>query len=146
MMAISNDELFDSLKTCDALSGGWEKTSCYSGVFMENVIVDGKNHFTKYLNPADPLYPCNAVDEKYKERCYIMQTSYMMKVFHADFAKIFATCKKADTGYVDTCYESLGRDASGSTVSNIGRTKQICLMGGDYEARVHCVVGAAKDF
>ncbi|MDO8617473.1 MAG: hypothetical protein Q7N87_01090 [Candidatus Uhrbacteria bacterium] len=146
LMAISNDELFESLHDCNVLTGSWERGSCYSGVFMENVIVDGKNHFTKYLKPKDPLYPCNAVDDPYKQACYLMQTSYMLKVSNRDFRKLFDWCEKADAGYVDTCYQSAGRDASGSTVSNLIKTKELCLLGHNTRQRSNCVIGAVKDF
>jgi len=146
LMAISNDELFESLHDCNSLTGSWERGSCYSGVFMENVIVDGKNHVTKYLKPKEPLYPCNAVEEPYKQACYLMQTSYMLKVSNRDFGKLFEWCKDADAGYVDTCYQSAGRDASGSTVSNIIKTKELCLLGKDDRQRSNCVIGAVKDF
>ncbi len=146
LMAMTDDELFDSLRICDNLTGGWEKTSCYGGVFMENVIVDNKNHFTKYLKPAEPLYPCTAVDEPYKNACYLMQTSYMLKVANQDFAKVFSLCEQADASYRGTCWQSLGRDASGHTVSNVELTKKYCLLGQTSEARSNCVIGAVKDF
>ena len=146
LMEITGDELFTALETCNGLTGNWEQESCWGGVFMENIIIDGKNHITKYLVPSDPVYPCNAVDEKYKERCYVMQTSYMMKTTGSNFVKIFEICKGVDANYVNTCYESLGRDASGSTTSDIARTNAICLLGKDNDQRLHCVIGAVKDF
>ncbi len=146
LMALTQTELFDSLKICDRLTGGWQKQSCYSGVFMENVIVDNKNHFTKYLKPEDPLFPCNAVDVPYKQTCYLMQTSYALKITGQNFAKVFDLCAKADLGYVATCYQSLGRDASGKSVSNAVATKTTCELGKDFEQRSNCVIGAVKDF
>ncbi|MDO8493182.1 MAG: hypothetical protein Q7S19_01410 [bacterium] len=146
LMAITDTELFKSLNLCDGLSGSWEQTSCYGGVFMENVIVDNKNHFTKYLKPAEPLYPCNTVDEKYKSACYLMQTSYMLKVSGQDFAKVFALCEKADKNYIPTCYQSLGRDASGHSISNVISTKNSCYLGKDFYAKSNCIIGAVKDF
>jgi hypothetical protein len=38
MMAITNNQLFEALKTCDRLDGAWQQESCYSGVFMENIL------------------------------------------------------------------------------------------------------------
>ncbi len=146
VMALTQDEIFDSLKLCDNLSGTWEKKSCYSGVFMENVIVDGLNHSTKYLKPEEPVYPCNAVDSKYKDPCYLMQTSYMLKVTSYDFKKVFDLCKAVDKEFVDTCYRSLGRDASGSSVSDVEKTTAKCFIGEDYRQKSQCIVGAVKDF
>lgn len=146
VMSITNNELFDSLKLCDNLEGQWERTSCYGGVFMENVIVDNLNHYTAYLKPEEPLYPCTAVDDPYKESCYLMQTSYMLKVTNYDFKKVFGLCEQADKGYVETCYRSLGRDASGSSISDAEQTRAKCYLGKDYVQQSNCIVGAAKDF
>ncbi len=146
IMAITNTELFESLTICDRLSGVWERSSCWSGVFMENVIVDGKNHFTKYLKPDNPLYPCDAINGKYRQVCYLMQTSYMLKVTAYDFPKVFGLCRTVENEYFDTCFQSLGRDASGSTVSDIERTKAYCLLGQSYREQSNCVIGAVKDF
>ncbi len=146
IMAITQDELFDSLALCDKLTGSWEQFSCGSGAYMENIIVDGKNHVTKFLNPSDPLYPCNASPDKYKNTCYLMQTSYMLKVNGRNFAQTFASCSKVESAYRDTCYQSLGRDASGQNTSDVSATKVVCLLGRNAEEQSNCVIGAAKDF
>jgi len=114
-------------------------------VFMENVIVDNKNHFTKYLKPDEPLYPCSAADDKYKGTCYLMQTSYMLKVTNGDFSKVFALCSTVG-GFAATCYQSLGRDASGRSISSIEPTKATCGLGKDYDQKSNCIIGAVKDF
>lgn len=146
VMAVNDNELFDSLEVCDNIIGTWERSSCWSGAFMENVIVDGKNHFTKYLKPEEPLYPCNAVEERQKTTCYLMQTSYMLKVTQGNFAKVFELCTKADKGFENTCYQSLGRDASGRSVSDVARTKATCDLGANQEQQLNCIIGAVKDF
>jgi hypothetical protein len=146
VMAISDDALFDSLTMCDNLTGNWEQLSCASGAFMENVIVDNKNHFTKYLNPSDPTYPCYASPDKYKNTCYLMQTSYMLKVSKNDFAKVFDECSQVEEAYRNTCYQSLGRDVSGQSISNVATTKQNCSLGKDLTQKSNCIIGASKDF
>lgn len=146
VMAFTQNELFDSLKLCDRISGTWEQSSCHSGVFMENVIVDNKNHFTKYLKPDNPLYPCDAVDAKYKNTCYLMQTSYMLKVTSGNFNKVFDLCSTLEDAYRPTCYQSLGRDASGRSTSDVTATKDACELGKNAEQRSNCVIGAVKDF
>lgn len=146
VMAITETELFESLAYCENLTGVWEQKSCASGVFMENVIVDNLNHFTKYLRPEEPLYPCTASPDKYKETCYLMQTSYILKVNNGDFANTFSWCRKAEEQYRATCFQSLGRDASGRTSSNVAESKRLCLLGGDYFERSNCVIGSVKDF
>lgn len=146
IMAVNQNELFDSLATCDVLQNAWDATSCWSGAFMENIMVDNRNHFTEYLKETEPLYPCTAVDTQYKGTCYLMQTSYMLTLNNQDFAQTFSWCKEADQGFEHICYQSLGRDASGLTVSNATKAKDICLLGEDFEQQSNCVIGAVKDF
>lgn len=146
VMAINQNELFDALKMCDNVTDSWERASCWSGVFMENVIVDNKNHFTKYLKPSDPVYPCNAVGDDYKSICYLMQTSYMLKVLNGSYEKVFAICSGIEEAHRTTCYESLGRDISGRSTSNAASTKAGCNLGKDFTQRRHCIIGAVKDF
>jgi hypothetical protein len=152
VMAITTNELFQALRYCDNLVGDWEQKSCASGAFMENVIVDGKNHFTKYLDPKRPLYPCDAKPEdypdyrKYVATCYLMQTSYMLKVNGGNFAKTFTWCADAEEAFRTTCYSSLGRDASGRSISDPVKTKATCLLGTPGDQQTYCVIGAVKDF
>lgn len=146
VMYVTDNELFDALVMCDNLDGSWEQESCYGGVFMENVITDFENHHTDYLKPEEPLYPCTAVPEKNKHACYLMQTSYVLKQNSYNFVDAFAQCATAEDNHRDTCYQSIGRDASGSTVSDITRTKAYCLLGTTDRQRTGCVVGAVKDF
>ncbi|OGY99845.1 MAG: hypothetical protein A2945_02525 [Candidatus Liptonbacteria bacterium RIFCSPLOWO2_01_FULL_52_25] len=146
VMAITQNELWESLDYCDKLTGPWEQLSCASGAYMENIIADGKMHITKFLNPSEPLYPCNTSPDKYKNTCYLMQTSYMLKVNGRDFKKTFEWCSGVEEAHRRTCYESLGRDASGGTTSNVGQTHDLCMLGTDAEQRAHCVIGAVKDF
>lgn len=148
MMAVSNYNLFDALKLCDNLNDSWEDSSCYGGVFMENVMVASRGDGTSaYFKSDQPLYPCNAVDYTYKEQCYLMQTSYILQHNGYDFAKTFSECAQADEAFVDTCYRSAGRDASGSTVSDVQRTVANCQAAGDNrDAIYNCMLGADRDF
>lgn len=146
-MAVDSYELFTALQTCDLLTDQWEKTSCYGGVYMENVMVATRGDGTsKYLKKDDLLYPCNAVAASYKEQCYLMQSSYMLQNNNYNFADTFRLCAAADAAFVNTCYTSIGRDASGSTVSDVARTKQNCAYAQDVAAAYYCMVGAVKDF
>ncbi|HUC20097.1 MAG TPA: hypothetical protein VMR98_01220, partial [Candidatus Polarisedimenticolaceae bacterium] len=146
VMAINANELFDALQKCDRFQDAWEASSCHSGVFMENVMA-GMNpgNSTKYLKADQPLYPCTAVGDRYKEQCYLMQTSQALKVLSYDYAKVFDLCGTVGS-YAATCYQSLGRDASGNSNSDIEQTRATCSLGTTTEARSNCVTGAVKDF
>jgi hypothetical protein len=151
VMEALSGELFDALTACDRIADGYERSSCYGGVYMQNIMFaqtpdQEANYQPKYLNDDDPMYPCTAVDEKYKSQCYLMQTSHALQVENYDFRKVFSLCEATPSPHRQTCYQSLGRDASGQSISNVEQTKEKCLLGKDYDAQSNCVIGAAKDF
>ena len=148
-LTVDNFELFKALTSCDLLHSSWDRESCYGGVFMENVMVvaRGTGGTTAYLKPSEPLYPCTAVDTPYKQQCYLMQTSYALQQNGYNFAEVFRLCRDvADTSYTTTCYQSAGRDASGSTLSDIEQTKSKCTQAPDTTGIENCMLGAVRDF
>lgn len=146
IMSVEDNELFTSLPLCDHLTGEWERKSCYGGVFMENIMEDNRTHFAKYLKKDDLMYPCNAVASAYKEQCYLMQTSYALTENDYNFKDTFALCATVEPEFRDTCAQSIGRDASGSTVSNVQRTVTNCSFAQDDNQYTNCITGAVKDF
>jgi hypothetical protein len=150
-MFVKDGDLFASLTSCDSLTNDWERTSCYGGVFMQNIMNEQTPDNTakigsQYLKADQPMYPCTAVAHKYKDQCYLMQTSYALQTVDYDFSKVFTLCGEVDTDFKDTCYTSLGRDASGNSVSDVDKTRSTCLLGPNEESQRFCVHGAAMDF
>lgn len=148
IMAVRGDDLFDALHDCDGVTGSMEQNACVNGVFMENLIVDGAHggHYSKYLKPSEPLYPCTAVGEKYKAECFDMQTSYALGVVRGDFAKVFALCAQVGVPFRTRCYQSLGRDAAAVSLNQVPGTVATCNLGVGQEQRSNCVMGAVLDF
>jgi hypothetical protein len=146
IMGILENELFESLHTCDTLVDAWERTACYSGVFMENIMAqNNSSHPAKYLKADQPLYPCTQVRTRYAKECYKMQTSYALQTQGNDFTEVFDLCAEVED-FQATCYQSLGRDATGQSNFDVAETKATCMLGKNYGARSNCVVGAAKTF
>jgi len=145
LMAYFYHDLFKSLASCDRLTGEWEQSSCYGGVFMENVISNTPEEPSKFLKQDDPLYPCNAVEDKYRAQCYLMQTSHMLDIYDGDFARVFDTCSSVEEKYRIPCYQSVGRDASGWSYGSVDDVLGYCGEG-NAEQAAQCLAGAAADF
>jgi hypothetical protein len=150
-MGLYDSDVFPSLAGCDALPDVWERNHCYGGVFMENLTALGNaSRRSKHLRPSEPLYPCTAVDDRYKPECYIEQTAYALFVRNDDFAAVFNLCRDtADPGFRTVCYEGLGGDAAIKASkyvigepARVDAIRRLCLQGPDETARAHCVVGA----
>ncbi len=148
IMAITGNDLFGALRDCDGLTGTMERDACANGVFMENVIMDGAHggHYSKYLKPSEPLYPCTAVEGKYKAACFDIQTSYALGAVQGNFAKVFALCAGVDMPFRTTCYRSLGRDAATTSLDQVAGTIAACDRGTGHEQRSNCLMGAVLDF
>lgn len=146
VMSMENYELFQALSDCELLTDVWERESCATGVFMENImgVINNPDYDTKYLKTDDLLYPCNAVADIHKNACYINQTSYALRQLNYDFTKMFDLCKEAGN-LAGTCYQSLGRDASGSSIQDPYKVNVICQKGEAYEQKRNCLIGGVKD-
>lgn len=145
---VGRANLFTALQDCNLLKDDWEKEACYGGVFMENVMIETRGDGTSaYLKPSEPLYPCTVVADQYKTQCYLMQTSYVLQHNGYDFKKTFAVCQNGpDSAYATICFESIGRDASGSTNSNTAKTLTNCQQAPSADGLEHCMLGAVRDF
>ena len=142
LMIHTGYDLPESLRVCDSLATEWDQTSCHAGVFMENVS-SSYGIKSRWLRDDDLIYPCNEVKQKHKLYCYLMVTSRILAANGYSWKKTVATCRKSDRGWVTTCFQSLGRDASGTTRQNAKEILGICALAGDMERE--CVYGAARD-
>ena len=78
LLFFSRYQLGQSLEACDVLPEAWSRSSCYGGVFMENV--SNATPETRDLSPTDYHYPCSKLDAKFRGECYVMQTSRMTEM------------------------------------------------------------------
>jgi hypothetical protein len=138
-------DVFHALRFCDVIRHDWERQSCYSGVFMQNIVANGSGmHRAVDLKPSDPIYPCDAVTRQQKPSCYLMQTSYVLQVKNWNLRAAFGICNRVEAGYVGTCYRSMGRDISGAALLEPGRIVSQCGMGASAH-RTECIAGAAAN-
>ena len=149
-----------ALTDCDLLRDGWDRESCYGGAFMENVINAtaphhpaselasrdaGAHHHAAFtaIDPAEPLYPCSIMAEKYLHACYQMQTSVILHLNGGNIGEAATVCDRAPPHMRPVCYQSLGRDATAYTLRNSRKTAELCQLG-SAAYRPACYVGAAK--
>jgi len=149
-----------ALTDCDLLSDGWDRESCYGGAFMENVInvtsphhpatelaAHGHHHMAmsmfKAIDPADPLYPCSIMADRYLHACYQMQTSVMLHLNHGDIGDAAKSCERAPGSERTVCFQSLGRDITSYAARDPQKTADLCAKARD-PYRPSCYFGAVK--
>jgi mono/diheme cytochrome c family protein len=131
-----------SLKTCDRLANEWDQRSCTGGVFMEN-LQTSYGARSRWLKDDDLIYPCNIVAQRHKYYCYDLTPSRILQATGFDFSQPAKLCKTVDRGFVATCYQGMGREASGYTRLDPARIITICRQAGRYTSE--CLLGASKD-
>jgi mono/diheme cytochrome c family protein len=142
LMIYSGDDLPWSLKTCHKLLTDFDRISCTGGVFMQNL--DTTMGVSKYLSNKNPLYPCNIVAERDKVYCYLMVTSRILTLDGFNWKTTAGWCRKAEPDWVATCFQSMGRDASGATRYIAKDTVHLCSYAGKNENE--CIYGASRDY
>ena len=137
-MFFSGYKLQSSLEICDVFSDDWARASCYGGVFMENVFNAAPEK--RDLSPTDYHYPCNRLDRKYRDECYVMQTSRMTEM-GLSIETIFQECAKAGDFHLQ-CAVSIGRDLSNDVrLGQVRASAEKCERAGA-EPRRACIRGA----
>jgi hypothetical protein len=152
LMITTGYHLPSALGACGELEGEWDHQSCNGGVFMENIATASGSPIKtfgkpKWLDDDDLLYPCNddtIVSEENKTPCYLMATSRVLEANGHDFDDAAQWCYKADPGWVETCFQSLGRDSSGSSIYDPELTVEKCRVAGRHFDQ--CLWGASRDF
>lgn len=145
LMAWADYDLPEALDACDTLPR--YQDSCHTGVFMENIVgglADEEGHVTEYLSD-DPLFPCNSVAEKYKQACYLNQTSRILQLFPGDFARVAEACGRAGPRHQYTCFASMGRDVGGTHSSDPEKSIAECMHAPFGSPRTGCLTGVAQN-
>jgi cytochrome c553 len=142
LMIYSGDDLPWSLQTCHKLQTSFDRVSCTGGVFMQNL--DTTMGVSRYLSKKNPIYPCTIVSERDKVYCYLMVTSRINTLDGFNWRKTAAWCRRSEPGWVETCFESYGRDASGASEYHPAKTIALCKQAGPNTS--DCLYGAARDY
>lgn len=102
----------------------------------------------KVLDRNDFQYPCNAVEAKYRDSCYTMQTSAVLYFTNGDVGATARACERAEAAYQATCFASLGRDVTALAAQNHRRSLELCARAGGLaggRGETWCQVGVAQN-
>jgi len=133
VIAYEDYDLTAAIEICRQLNDGFATSSCYGGVFMENIVTAQglgavPNHETKWVDKTDPQFPCNKIgtENELLVQCYMMQTSWMLTLYNYNFDKVAGGCLSAVNGMESTCFRSFGRDSAGHTLRNPVKINELC--------------------
>jgi hypothetical protein len=98
----------------------------------------------KPRDPADPLYPCSIVGDKYRRACYVVQTPIIFDATSRDYGKSAAICAGAPEKMQRHCYMGLGNHAATDARYNPDEAIRLCSLGSADYAR-WCFVGVVKN-
>jgi hypothetical protein len=149
LLAYLNYDLPETLTKCKELKNSFSQSSCYGGVYMENILTgqglgaSKDNHTTEWVNRNDPYFPCNKIDQSHdiQYQCWQMQTSWMLTLAGYNFDTVSKQCLNAPKEMVPVCFKSLGRDISGHTLRNPEKIISLCKKVPDAYSN-YCLEGA----
>jgi mono/diheme cytochrome c family protein len=142
LMLYTRDDLPAALKLCHRLADDFDRVSCTGGVFMENQQPSFGGR-SKWLRDDEPLYPCNIVSRFDKLYCYLMVTSQILPRNNWNWKATANLCRQSEADFVAYCFQSYGRDASGSSRQEPAAIRRICAQAGSGQRE--CVFGAVRD-
>ena len=130
-----------ALRLCHQLHPD-DQTSCTGGVFMEN-LSSSFGLRSKWLSDKNLIYPCNIVSENDKLYCYLLVSSRILPAVKWNWRKAADWCRRSEPGWVDTCFQSYGRDVSGVARQGADGIRRICRLAGSGEKE--CIFGGVRD-
>jgi hypothetical protein len=97
------------------------------------------------IDPADPLYPCSIMEDRYLTQCYMIQTAAILDLNGGDVAEAARTCDRAPSRMRSVCYQSLGRDITSYARNDPRESLRMCDLGKP-RYRPDCYVGVVAVF
>ena len=146
LMIVKDYELIQSLELCDQMS--ILMSTCYGGVFMENFPQSSSTDIiSKYLpNDKNIYYPCNILDSKYQEQCYMFLTIYQNHVGVNDWTQTGNFCSGVPKSSQDECFGTIGSSVI-ATHENIDTLGEICsILDSSDEQKLFCYLGIVSSF
>ena len=133
-----------ALEVCSRLARWWDADACRGGVFMENISSSYGFHST-FIRDDDPIYPCNWVAVGDRRRCYQIVTSRILPLVDGDWERTAEICAGVESGFVDWCFRSFGRDASSRSFRDSEKITELCAITRPYGREGDCIESAASD-
>ncbi len=143
LMLVSDNNLPQSLTICDEFS---DAGLCYDGVFMENFPnTTTSDHPSEYLKDDDPAYPCNTLDRRYQDSCYIFATTYLKSKITGGNEEYVTFCSSLPSQMVIYCYSSIGLSALGRT-TDIEKLDDACELIPTRQGKSVCIKGVVNSY
>lgn len=127
------DDLVKSLDICDKLPVNDPIGGCTGGVFMEynfQTMLSAEGQ-TRQFDPANPLFPCQSLQDKYRQACYFWQGQWWATVLPASidekYSQIGLLCQKIENSNEQLqCFLGSGNTIGQFSNWKIDRAKELC--------------------
>lgn len=149
--------LLEALADCETMkqsSENFPSYNCYDGIFMENIWAvheDGKPSPDRWVNPKDPIYPCDdpqiAGNHEYVKACWSNQPMWDLQLMRGDIAKVGNICLDiTDPEHQDTCFNAIARQIHTYTNGNTYQGFRMCALMPTEQWDDKCVLSLVNSF
>jgi hypothetical protein len=140
-MYAANMDLPKAIKLCDEFRRDSQRARCGEGVFMQNFSTELHGaHPSRYLRPADPLYPCSSQRPVYQGPCYFYAPIFYLQLHPHAYAPALAWCRTAPANGAGTCTVGVGSRLMKYNIDRERWVEQQCHRGTAWQ-REPCVRG-----
>lgn len=159
---ITTEDELEAVGVCDNIASGWNRESCYQGVFMEragnyvNTLFPGVRERPPRRSADDYTHPCTSVPQEYRHACFLFLADFQEPLLREDgivapeskLIKAGEVCDTLTGTDRANCYEGIG--ASGYSFGfNSLRTSDIqplCDRFANEVDRSACTLGVVPQF
>ena len=158
---IINDSLEEALSICDAIVAGFDRESCYQGIFMERTGLSDaatpfENTIPYELHSGDYTYPCLDLAPRYRHACFQVLPEFQLPLFTSQDAQapgarlskareVCETLSGVDRSY---CFEGIGVESSflGFRSYEGEELQALCDPLSRYDDRASCTLGVMPKY
>lgn len=139
-------DLHAALELCDAADTRWQRRACHGGAFMEAfapTYADG----AATGRSLDPLAPCPALADRYRDACYRAVTARILTQAPGDWSGFGRICDGVEQRWRHSCFTGMGGKAALHHHYDVDASISACAAAGDRGgARRDCTIGTARAF
>lgn len=127
LMFYTENDLNKSISLCESYNNSSKTSSCINGVFMENFNTNQKIHPSKFLDSANPFYPCFEQKANHKTDCYTYAPTYFLSLNKNDYLNALSWCKTSEKGFEETCSFGVGSQMIKENINNPKLVESFCM-------------------
>jgi hypothetical protein len=140
VMFFKKNDLPAAIALCTQYETAFARSSCVNGAYMENFNAEPNLHPSRFVNPADPFFPCAEQDPAFQGDCYLYVPTYYLGLHERDYGGALRLCAGAEGYARQVCTQGVGSQAIKENLDDPALVEAVCASGEPWQQRT-CIDG-----